>query len=47
MEKRADGYFVSNEEIEKGKRILAYVGIASVAWKVIRFIIASPVRQKL
>jgi len=47
MERRADGYFVSNEEINTGKKIFAYVGIGSIAWKIIRFIIASPVRQKL
>ena len=47
MEKRADGYFVSNEEIHKGKKIFAYVGIGTIALKIIRFIIASPVRQKL
>ena len=47
MEKRADGYFVSNEEVNTGKKILAYVGIGTIALKIIRFIIASPVRQKL
>jgi len=47
MEKRVDGYFLSNEEVNRGRKILTYVGIGSLAWKVIRFIIASPVRQKL
>jgi len=44
MEKRVDGYFISNDEVNKGKRILTYVGIGTIAWKVMRFIIASPVR---
>jgi hypothetical protein len=44
LEKRVDGYFVSNDEVNKGKKILTYVGIGTIAWKVLRFIIASPVR---
>jgi hypothetical protein len=44
MEKRVDGYFISNDEVNKGKKILSYIGIGTIAWKVMRFIIASPVR---
>ncbi len=47
MEKRADGYYLSNEEVNRGRKMLTYVGIGTLAWKVIRFIVASPVRQKL
>ena len=46
MKKRVHGYFVSNNEINKAKKVLAFIGAGSVAIRIIRFIF-SPLRRQI
>lgn len=46
MEKRADGYFFNNHEVNRAKRILTYIGLSTLGWKMLGFIISCPQRRR-